>query len=50
MTKEDVFQELLDEWGANKESVVRTTTNSAWDYQKISDQYDKWLKRYKDAK
>lgn len=50
MTKEEVFQELLDEWGADKESLVRQTSNSAWDYQKVTDQYNKWLKKYKEAK
>lgn len=50
MTKEDVFQELLDEWGDDKAALVKKTSNSAQDYQKIRHQYDQWLKKYKEAK
>lgn len=50
MTKEDIFQELLDEWQTlNEDKVDRSYSGAAWEYQKITNKYKEWEKRYKEA-
>lgn len=51
MTKEEIFQELLDDWMRLEEDKIdRSYSGATWQYQKISDRYKKWLKKYKEAK
>lgn len=49
MTKDDVFQELLDDWMQLKEDKIDHSYSGApWQYQKISEQYKEWEKKYKE--